>query len=101
MLEMSFAYGHVDDLHRVSRQRDFIGRDPCPESTPFNGFSAAILQEGAGIGVQQLVVNNNRPGVIEGSKPDFPNGRSMAVFPPPGVNHCQSECGNVMPRSRA
>ena len=62
---------YVDDLHRVSRQRDFIEEILPGKYTVFNKFSAAILQEGSWNRVQQLKVNNNRPGVIEGSNQIF------------------------------
>ena len=38
---------HVDDLHGVSRQRDFIEEILPGKYTVFNKFSAAILQEGS------------------------------------------------------
>ena len=62
---------HVDDLHRVSRQRNFIEELMSRKNAIFNKLSAAILQEGRGNRVQQLKVNNNRPGVIEGSNQIF------------------------------
>ena len=65
---------HVDDLHRVSRQRDFIEELMSRKNAIFNKLSAAILQEGSRNGVQQLKVNNNGLGIIEGSNQIFSKG---------------------------
>ena len=79
---------HVDDLHRVSRQRDFIEKLMSRKNAIFNKLSAAILQERSWNRVQQLKVNNNRPGVIEGSNQIFPKGQVNGSFSTNlGVNH--------------
>ncbi len=67
-----------------SRQRDFIEELPCPERTPYL-ISSPQLSCRRGVGIfSSSRSNNNGLGIgrVEGSNQIFPNGRSIAVFPP-------------------